>query len=286
MKVLVTGGSGFVGSHVVDRLIANGHEPRIFDLVPSPYHAKGIEFVGGDVVEEAVVRRAIRGCDAVVHLAAVSDVNKVLTDPSRAEAVNAGGTRVVLEAACTEDVPRVVYASTVWVYGSSNGHGPLGEDEPFALPGHLYTATKTISTGEGGILVSHNDDLVEYARSYRNYGKPSYETAGLNFRMSEFTAAIGLVQTERLDEIVAWKNEEARALLDPVNPGRMRLPEGMISGLYKYIVFDRVERSTGKVYDEPCHRLMRHPVDLPVSDWIAEHHWCVPLYYRPEEASA
>jgi len=142
LKVLVTGGSGFVGSHVVDRLIANGHEPRIFDLVPSPYHAKGIEFVGGDVVEEAVVRRAIRGCDAVVHLAAVSDVNKVLTDPSRAEAVNAGGTRVVLEAACTEDVPRVVYASTVWVYGSSNGHGPLGEDEPFALPGHLYTATK------------------------------------------------------------------------------------------------------------------------------------------------
>ena len=147
-------------------------------------------------------------------------------------------------------------------------------------------ATKTISTGEGGILVSHNDDLVEYARSYRNYGKPSYETAGLNFRMSEFTAAIGLVQTERLDEIVAWKNEAARALLDPVNPGRIRLPEGMISGLYKYIVFDPVERSTGKVYDEPCHRLMRHSVDLPASDWIAEHHWCVPLYYQPEEESA
>ena len=63
----------------------------------------------------------------------------------------------------------------------------------------------------------------------------------------------------------------------------MQLPDGMTSGLYKYIVFDPIEKSTGKVYDEPCHRLMGHPVDLPGSDWIAEHHWCVPLYYRPQE---
>jgi len=149
-----------------------------------------------------------------------------------------------------------------------------------------FAATKTISTGEGGILVSRHDDLVEHARAYRNYGKPSYEVMGLNFRLNEFTAAIGLVQTERLDEIVAWKNEEARAQLDPVHPARLVLPDGMVSGLYKYIVFDPVERSTGKVYDEPCHRLMGHAVDLPVTDWIAENHWCVPLYYRPEEASA
>ena len=143
MKVMVTGGSGFIGSHVVDRLIAHGHEPRIFDLVPSRYHeTDDVEYVSGDLLEEQAVRRAIRGCDAVIHLAAVSDVNKVLSDPGLAEAVNAGGTRIVLEAARLENVPRVVYASTVWVYGSSNGHGPLDEDEPFTLPGHLYTATK------------------------------------------------------------------------------------------------------------------------------------------------
>jgi len=143
MKVMVTGGSGFIGSHVVDRLLAHGHEPRIFDLVPSRYHeTDDVEYVSGDLLEEQAVRRAIRGCDAVIHLAAVSDVNKVLSDPGLAEAVNAGGTRIVLEAARLENVPRVVYASTVWVYGSSNGHGPLDEDEPFTLPGHLYTATK------------------------------------------------------------------------------------------------------------------------------------------------
>ena len=56
--------------------------------------------------------------------------------------------------------------------------------------------------------------------------------------MSEFTAALGLVQAERMEEIVAWKNEYAREHLDPLHPARLELPEGMTSGLYKYVVFD------------------------------------------------
>ncbi|HEY3727966.1 MAG TPA: DegT/DnrJ/EryC1/StrS family aminotransferase [Solirubrobacteraceae bacterium] len=144
----------------------------------------------------------------------------------------------------------------------------------------LY-ATKTISTGEGGVLVSRLPDVVAHARDFRNYGKPNYAVAGLNFRMSEFTAALGLIQTERLPEIVEWKNQTARAELDPVYPARLELPDGMVSGLYKYIVFDWLERSTGRVYDEPCHRIMGHDVDLPNSDWVARNHSCVPLYYRP-----
>ncbi len=102
--------------------------------------------------------------------------------------------------------------------------------------------------------------------------------------MSEFTAAIALVQTERLEEIVAWKNAVARERLDPTHPAHLELPDGMTSGLYKYIVFDPIERSTGKVYDQPCHRILGHSIDLPNSDWVAEHHWCVPLYYRPSES--
>jgi perosamine synthetase len=144
----------------------------------------------------------------------------------------------------------------------------------------LY-ATKTISTGEGGVLVSRHRELVDYARSYRNYAKPDHAQPGLNFRMSEFTAALGLVQIERLPEIVAWKNEVARTELDPLHPARLRLPEGMVSGLYKYIVFDWLERSTGRVYEDPCHRIMGTGDDLPNSDWVAANHSCVPLYYRP-----
>ena len=145
----------------------------------------------------------------------------------------------------------------------------------------LY-ATKTISTGEGGVLVSRRPEMLEHARAFRNYGKPTYEVQGLNFRMSEFTAALGLVQIERMPEIVEWKNDVAREHLDPQYPSRLELPEGMTSGLYKYVVFDWLERSTGRVYDEPCHRILGHDVELPNSDWVASNHSCVPLYYRPE----
>jgi hypothetical protein len=55
----------------------------------------------------------------------------------------------------------------------------------------------------------------------------------------------------------------------------------MTSGYYKYIVFDWLERSTGRVYDEPCHRILGHDVELPNTDWVAQNHSCVPLYYRP-----
>ncbi|MGA9859012.1 MAG: DegT/DnrJ/EryC1/StrS family aminotransferase [Solirubrobacteraceae bacterium] len=144
----------------------------------------------------------------------------------------------------------------------------------------LY-ATKTISTGEGGVLISRRPEVIEHARGFRNYGKPSYEVPGLNFRMSEFTAALGLVQIERLPEIVAFKNDAARQYLDPQHPNRLELPDGMVSGFYKYIVFDWLERSTGRVYDEPCHRIMGHEIELPNSDWVARNHSCVPLYYRP-----
>jgi perosamine synthetase len=144
----------------------------------------------------------------------------------------------------------------------------------------LY-ATKTISTGEGGVLVSRRPEVIEHARAFRNYGKPTYEVPGLNFRMSEFTAALGLVQIERLPEIVAWKNDAARQHLDPQYASRLTLPDGMVSGFYKYIVFDWLERSTGRVYDEPCHRIMGHDVELPNSDWVARNHSCVPLYYSP-----
>ncbi len=149
----------------------------------------------------------------------------------------------------------------------------------------LY-ATKTVSTGEGGVLVSGDDDLIEYARKFRNYGKFDHEVNGLNFRMSEFTAALALVQAERMEEIVDWKNGYAREHLDPIYPARLELPEGMTSGYYKYVVFEPIEKSTGRVYEEPCHRIMGRDEKLPNTEWVAENHWCVPLYYRPGSREA
>lgn len=147
---------------------------------------------------------------------------------------------------------------------------------------YSFYATKTIATGEGGMLVTNNTDLVEFTKKYRNYGKFDYKVEGLNYRMNEFTAAIGCVQVERLDDIIAWKNEYAQKNLDQNYSNRVKFPAGMISGYYKYIVFDPIEKSTGKVYDQPCHTIMGRTYDLPNTDWIAKNHWCVPLYYKGE----
>lgn len=143
MNVVVTGAAGFIGSHVVDRLMTAGHEPVVFDLVPSPYHdPTSIRTVVGDVTDRGSLRRAFQSCDAVIHLAAVADVNDVVADPTRADRVNVHGTQLVLEEARRHDVARVVYGSTVWVYGNAPASGDLDEDAALTIPTHLYTATK------------------------------------------------------------------------------------------------------------------------------------------------
>ena len=143
MRVLVTGGSGFIGSHVLDRLVAHGHEPVNLDLTPSPYLAPTeLKSVIGDIADRDTAWRAARDCDAIIHLAAVADVNDVVADPVRADRINVHGTQMILEAARHAGISRVVYGSTVWVYGNSPAEGAVDEDSPLALPAHLYTATK------------------------------------------------------------------------------------------------------------------------------------------------
>jgi dTDP-4-amino-4,6-dideoxygalactose transaminase len=148
---------------------------------------------------------------------------------------------------------------------------------------YSFYATKTVSTGEGGMLVSSNKELIEFSKKYRNYGKFEYKVEGLNYRINEFAAAIGCVETDRLGEIVAWKNEYAKKHLDPKFPKRLKFPDGMISGYYKYIIFEPIEKSTGKVYDLPCHKIMGRTYELPNTEWVANNHWCPPLYYKGDE---
>jgi nucleoside-diphosphate-sugar epimerase len=76
MKVMVTGGSGFIGSHVVDKLIDRGLEVRIYDTV-MPKYTKGVEFYQGSILDKSALGFALDGIDAVYHLAAVADVKDV-----------------------------------------------------------------------------------------------------------------------------------------------------------------------------------------------------------------
>jgi UDP-glucose 4-epimerase len=140
-RILVTGGAGFIGSFVVDRLRAAGHEAVIFDVRPSPHHAPGeVPTVIGDVLELESLKEAVRGCDAIAHLAAAADVGEVAADPEAAELLNSRGTFNVLEAARAEGIPRVIYASTIWVYSEADGQ--VDEESALMPPAHLYTATK------------------------------------------------------------------------------------------------------------------------------------------------
>jgi UDP-glucose 4-epimerase len=142
MKVLVTGGSGFIGSHVIDKLRAHGHEPVIYDLRESPWHAGDpVETVRGEVTDAEALAAALSGCDAVAHLAAVADVNDVMKDPHLAEEINSRGSAAVLEACRLAGVKRVVYASTIWVYSDTESEY-VDEATLLPPPGHLYTATK------------------------------------------------------------------------------------------------------------------------------------------------
>src|SRR3954451_22440083 len=140
MRVLVTGGSGFIGSHVVDAVIEAGHEPRIFDVIESSWHCDVDTFIG-DLTDVEALRLAAGGCDAIAHLGAIADVNHVAADPGYSERVNAGGTAGVLEAARSEGVDRVVYASTIWVYDGSDANS-VDEGSLLGLPRPTYTAHK------------------------------------------------------------------------------------------------------------------------------------------------
>ena len=142
----------------------------------------------------------------------------------------------------------------------------------------LY-ATKTISTGEGGLLVSNNSKLINFSKEFRNYGKPNNKIIGKNCRISEFTAALGCVQVDRLNDIIEWKNNfVAKEISKYTN--YLKIPTNMVSGYYKFIVFDKILNSTGKVYDVGCHRLFDEKTELPNTDWVNKNHWCVPVYYK------
>ena len=140
MKVLVTGGSGFIGSHVVDKLKDRGVKVRVYDGV-MPTFRVDIEYYQGSLLDVNSLAFAMNGVNAVMHLAAVADVKDVFDNPHYSEAINTRGTINVLEAARRSKIKRVVYGSTTWVYGEADTKN-VDEKTPLHAPSHLYTATK------------------------------------------------------------------------------------------------------------------------------------------------
>ncbi|SDF05201.1 NAD-dependent epimerase/dehydratase family protein [Thalassobaculum litoreum] len=131
MRILVTGGCGFIGSHVVDALLARGDVPVVLDDLSTGRRANlpdRVELFEGSIEDRDAVARAINGCGAVVHLAAIASVQKCNETWAASHAVNVGGTVTVLEAARDAGRISVVYASSAAIYGD-NTNTPLSERE-------------------------------------------------------------------------------------------------------------------------------------------------------------
>jgi nucleoside-diphosphate-sugar epimerase len=140
MTVFVTGGTGFIGGHVVRKLRQRGDEVRALVRTPSKGTALqqlGCELVPGSLSDADAIRAAMEGCDAVIHGAAVYEVGIPESEHQAMHDANVAGTETVLRAALDAKVPRVVYISTVAAFGNTNGEVV---DETYEHPGTSYTS--------------------------------------------------------------------------------------------------------------------------------------------------
>jgi nucleoside-diphosphate-sugar epimerase len=120
---LVTGGAGFIGSHLVDELLRQGYQVRVLDNLSTGHlhnlaeTQPHIEFIEGDIRDRACLDRAVEGIDYIFHLAAMVSVPESLQKPIEAEMINAVGTLALLSAASEAQVKRLIFSSTCAVYG-------------------------------------------------------------------------------------------------------------------------------------------------------------------------
>jgi len=134
--ILVTGGAGFIGSHLVDALLASGQRVRVLDDFSTgkrdnlPLHDERLEVLEGNVADAECVLAAMRGCAAVAHLAAVASVQASVDDPVATHRSNFIGTLNVCEAMRTHGVKRVLFSSSAAVYGQNGEGAAIDEDTP------------------------------------------------------------------------------------------------------------------------------------------------------------
>jgi UDP-glucose 4-epimerase len=119
LKVIVFGGSGFLGSHVADVLSETGHNVLIYDLKPSPYLQKSQKMIVGDIIDEDTVTSAVQGCDVVYNFAGVADLDEASKRPIDTIRANILGNTLILEACRNSKVKRFVFASSLYVYSKA-----------------------------------------------------------------------------------------------------------------------------------------------------------------------
>ena len=121
LTILVTGGSGFLGSHVTESLISTGYKVKIFDTKTPPLELSNAEFCHSDLLNQSAVNEAMSGVDIVFHLAALADLDKAKDSPLQTMMVNVIGTNNILEAARKHNVKQVIFSSSIYVHSNTGG---------------------------------------------------------------------------------------------------------------------------------------------------------------------
>ena len=121
MKVVVFGGSGFLGSHVADALTDRGYDVIVYDINESPYLQKNQRMIVGDILDKDSINEIIKGVDYVYNFAGLADLDTATTSPIETANQNILGNLNILEAACKQKVKRFIYASTIYVYSQMGG---------------------------------------------------------------------------------------------------------------------------------------------------------------------
>lgn len=148
--ILVTGGAGFIGSHLCDALLAAGYSVRVLDNLSTgrrdnlPLDNSRLQLIEGDVADATLMRRAVAGCQAVAHLAAVASVQASVDDPVGTHQSNFIGTLNLCEAMREAGVRRVLFASSAAIYGN-NGEGVAVTEDTTKAPLTPYAADKLAS---------------------------------------------------------------------------------------------------------------------------------------------
>jgi len=119
MKIIVFGGSGFLGSHVADALTDAGYDVTIYDIRPSPYLRNTQKGIIGDILDSSKVEEAVKNSDVVYNFAGLADINDASQRPLESVKYNILGNSIILEACCKAQVKRFVFASTLYVYSKA-----------------------------------------------------------------------------------------------------------------------------------------------------------------------
>jgi UDP-glucose 4-epimerase len=258
-KIVVFGGSGFLGSHVADSLSDAGYDVHIFDTRPSPYLRDEQQMILGDVTDFERVKEALEGAHALYNFAAIADIDEAYDRPLKTAEINVMGAITVLEAARQAGVQRHIFASSVYVFSES---------------GSFYRASK--QAAERFIETYHSRYGLEYTilRYGSLYGPRADEHNGI-FRM--------LRQAIEDNAITYAGNGEAvREYIHVTDAARLSVKVLAPEYANRHLVLTGVERMRVRDVMQMIAEILPDGVDLQFSRGNPVHHYMMtPYAYQP-----